>query len=90
MKIDRFLNGESHLARGKRTIEGMHQLVEEGAMQFVAGKPYEREYGHIETTQLEQLEAEQNMLLQMLNERETVYSNLTPQMKGKESYEKSE
>ncbi|MBQ9279703.1 MAG: hypothetical protein IJ215_01460 [Clostridia bacterium] len=47
------MSGEASLARGRRNLEGMHQLVEEGKFQFIAGKPYEKEYGQAENVKEE-------------------------------------
>lgn len=87
MRIDRFLNGDTNLARGKKDFEKMHRLVQEGKMQFITGGPYARRK---EPTKLEQLVAEQNVLLQMLYDRQAEYGELKSQTKGRESYEKSE
>lgn len=47
MKIDQFLNGNTDFARGRKNLERMHGLVKDGKMKFIAGGPYEREYGHL-------------------------------------------
>lgn len=81
------MNGDTNLARGKKDFEKMHILVRDGKMQFIAGGPYAKRN---EPSKLEQLAAEQVELLQMLHDRDIIYSEIKSQTKGIESYEKSE
>ena len=69
------MNGDLILADGRETLAEMHQLVEDGMYELIAGKPYEREYGN-QDSELGSLMAQKKLLEDSLKTKKKVYQEI--------------